>query len=152
MGLFLLICTYFEPDTSRLGVDDWATREVTSQCYDNVLSALLMPRTPSDDPEIRHRVQRITANNIRWLNISFWEQILRHRDYSAWLRLCVLDGDSRLMNRSEIFAELHADGKLATKFFQLAPSQVEYFLRGNTQPGEFERFQDHIKTYRKERK
>ena len=132
------------PDLARLGADDWRVREAESARCDNLPFALLLPARPGENPEVNARVRAIRAKQLGRIDARAIERRVHAADYSTWLRLYVLDGESRAYTPAEVFHELHGDDRLADLFFALAPADADdhyqLWLRGPVQAGEYERF------------
>jgi hypothetical protein len=142
------------PDLARLGADDWRSREAEHARCDNFLFALLLPDR-HQDPEINHRLRSIKAKNLKWLDARYIERAVHSRDFSAWVRLYVLEGDSVAYSPAEVFFELHCDDQKADAYFALAdpdlPPHLQCWLRGSIAHGEFEQFEAHRRAYRESR-
>lgn len=142
MSILVLFLSLFSPDARNLCVDSWEARENWSARYSNPICSALLP-VRDEDPEIDFRLKAIH----RRYGI---EPLIKAIDYSLWIKVYVLDGDSGIQGTEAVFYELHADHQRADKFFALAPAPVDWgsWLRADIVPGEYKKFRDHVAKYR----
>jgi hypothetical protein len=105
--LLCLLFTWFAPDLSRLGADDWATREAETARLSNPLSALWLPWRHYD-PEIEFRAWEIKRKQLRNLSHEYRERVTYRDDYEAWFRDYFEPGRSRIAE-ADVWADLIAN-------------------------------------------
>jgi hypothetical protein len=153
MSLLLWIAAVVgPPDLSRLGADDFRVREAEGRRCESLWMALLLPAR-HDDPEIDFRVKEIRRRQFARLDAANWERRLHAEDFREWLRVCVVEGDSRAYSRMEVFLELRGSAEKARCLMDLTgpgrgPGSFEGslpgWLVGTILPGEFDCFCDHL--------
>jgi hypothetical protein len=145
--LLLLFASYFAPDLSRLGADDWNTREREEARCDHFLSALMLP-VRHGDPEVNYRIRALRARNLRWLRADYLERRVFATDFGQWARLYLFTGRSLIARDFDTFAAIHCDNPKALAVFERwspwSPFNGGGFLTGSIFAGEYETYLNYL--------
>lgn len=146
MFLLWILTLTAGPDVGRLGADDWHTRERETARVDNVLLALLLPKT-SEDPEVDYRIRLLRTRNLKWLDAVYVERQILRADFAVWLDSYLFAGRSGIAGEWDTFALIHTDAGKAMVVFRgwpPMPGQPRSFLFGVICPGEYERYRAYL--------